>query len=268
VPNEPKRGVGQFIKKLLHHLLATSTALDWNLGQGTVEQRRREPSLPHEGDSRSIGLELDQHVADSSFADRYVKQIPDLIHMTGPSAYDYQFGADRRLFDPFIETAWLEPNTLFSHTEATLEIENDELIGIEIGFGGRNWYELKKPLGGISARLLESGRTTREALSLMGKHSRIASYMNPYIPETAYYVLALAISDSHRGQGLGAKLLSNAIETARIAGYRELHLDVLSDNPAVKFYESMGLICMAETIAPEPYREHGVPMEMRMVLRL
>ena len=206
--------------------------------------------------------------ADQSLARKYASLIPDLIHMTGASAYDYQFGADRKLFDPFIEAAWLEPRTLFSHTEATLELDGDTLAGIEIGFGGRSWYELKKVLRSISARLLESGTTTREALSLMGKHARNASYMNPYVPDTAYYILALAVSDSHRGRGMGARLLRNAIATARTAGYRELHLDVLSDNPAVKFYQSMGLACMSETLAPHPCREHGVPMEMRMVLPL
>ena len=206
--------------------------------------------------------------ADESLAEKYASLIPDLIHMTGPSAYDYQFGVDRRLFDPFIEAAWLKPQTLFSHTEATLEIEGDALIGIEIGFSGRSWYELKKPLRSVSAGLLESGKTTREALGLMGKHARIASYLNAYIPESAYYILALAVPDTHRGRGAGAGLLRNAIDTARTAGYRELHLDVLSDNPAVKFYQSMGLVCMSETVAPEPCREHGVPMEMRMVLPL
>ncbi len=194
--------------------------------------------------------------------------IPDLIHMTGPSSYDYQFGRDRELFDPFIEAAWLEPHTIFSHTEATIELEGETLAGIEIGFGGKGWYEMRKNLRGISSNLLESGVTTREALHQMGENSRDAAYMNPYIPNTAYYILALAVSESRRGMGIGAKLLENAIETARTAGYRELHLDVLSDNRAVSFYRAMGLVCKAETIAPRPCREYGIPMEMRMVLSL
>ncbi|MBW2395839.1 MAG: GNAT family N-acetyltransferase [Deltaproteobacteria bacterium] len=206
--------------------------------------------------------------ADASLAKRHAKLIPDLVHMTGPSAYDYQFGADRELFDPFVEAAWLVPDTLFSHTGATLAVEGEELMGIEIGFGGRGWYESKTALRSVSMSLLESGKTTREALRGMGDRSRKASYLNPHISDTAYYTLALAVPEAHRGRGLGAQLLTSAVEAARSAGYRELQLDVLSDNPAVKFYESMGLVCLAETIAPEPCREHGVPMEMRMALRL
>lgn len=206
--------------------------------------------------------------ADLSHAKMYTKQIPELIHVTGRPSYDYQFGPDRKLFDVFIEAAWLEPQTIFSHTEATLETSGDELLGIEIGFGGKGFYEMKKPLTGITIGLLESGQTTIEEVKLMGEHARIASYLNPYIPDTAYYLLALSVAEAHRGEGVGVRLLQNAIDGARTAGFRELHLDVFSDNPAVKFYESMGLVCAAETIAPKPCREHGVEMEMRMVIPL
>ena len=71
--------------------------------------------------------------------------------------------------------------------------------------------------------------------------------MNPYIPDTAYYVLALVVSDGYHGRGTGARLLRNSIEKAREGGFREVHLDALSDNPAVQFYRAMGFACMAET---------------------
>ena len=206
--------------------------------------------------------------ADESHAKKFAALIPDMIHMTGPSSYDFQFGADRTLFDVFIETAWLEPHTIFSHTEATLEVEDDQLIGMEIGFGGQGWYGMKKTLRDVSMNLLDSGKTTLDALRIMGTRSREASYMNPYIPNTAYYVLALAVSNRHRGTGMGAKLLNNAIDTARNDGFREVHLDVLSDNPAVKFYQAMGFACMAETVGSAACRDYGIPMEMRMVLPL
>ncbi|HEV7735153.1 MAG TPA: GNAT family N-acetyltransferase, partial [Candidatus Binatia bacterium] len=94
-----------------------------------------------------------------------------------------------------------------------------------------------------------------------------ASYLNPFVPPSAYYVLALAVAPHLRGTGLGARLLSHAMERGRRNGCRQLHLDVLSDNPAVGFYRARGLETMAETVAPEPHR-HGVPMEMRMATSL
>lgn len=202
-----------------------------------------------------------------ALAGDFTSKIPTLIRATGPPAYDYQF-PDRDFFDAFIKASWLQPRNLFSHTEATLVIEKDELLGMEIGYSGRGWYELKDPLFVIATGLVESGATTRDSLATMFERTAVASYMNPYVPETAYYILVLSVVETHRGSGVGARLLQNSIETARKAGYTELHLDVLSGTPAVEFYRKFGMTCMAETIGPEPCREHGVPMEMRMVLSL
>ena len=52
-------------------------------------------------------------------------------------------------------------------------------------------------------------------------------------------------------------------EEAKELGYQEFQLDVLSDNPAVGFYRSLGLEVLAETKAPKP-AEFGVPIEFRM----
>jgi ribosomal protein S18 acetylase RimI-like enzyme len=58
------------------------------------------------------------------------------------------------------------------------------------------------------------------------------------------------------------------IERARAKGFRTVHLDVMSDNPAVGLYQSLGFEIMAETITPIPCRQHGIAMELRMVLTL
>ena len=63
------------------------------------------------------------------------------------------------------------------------------------------------------------------------------------------------------------QLLSRAMNTARTAGFKKLQLDVLSDNPAVNFYQSMGLELLVESRAPKP-QEHGVPPEWRMGIDL
>ena len=56
---------------------------------------------------------------------------------------------------------------------------------------------------------------------------------------------------------------SSMVEEAKELGYQEFQLDVLSDNPAVGFYRSLGLEVLAETKAPKP-AEFGVPIEFRM----
>ncbi|MAE94299.1 MAG: hypothetical protein CL910_06530 [Deltaproteobacteria bacterium] len=118
------------------------------------------------------------------------------------------------------------------------------------------------------AGLLQRGEATVD----QARHAGRASYKNdfqlPRMAADAYYVLALANRPEARGRGVGRQLLQHAIDGAREQGYRTLHLDVLSDNPAVGFYERMGFTCMAETRCPELNEKEGIPMEKRMVLSL
>jgi ribosomal protein S18 acetylase RimI-like enzyme len=192
--------------------------------------------------------------------------IAELVWSTGPSSYSYIFG-DRRRFDAFLERSWLTPDTYFGHTEATVALCDGRVAGVEIGFtGGRN-YDTKDNLAVVSAELVARGLVDADDLSGILARADKASYLNPFVPRHAYYVLALAVVPAMRGSGLGAKLLANAMGKGAAAGCRELHLDVLSDNDAVGFYRARGLETACETIAPEPHRA-GVPMEMRMTIPL
>jgi len=205
--------------------------------------------------------------ADTETATRFVNQVPDLVHATGEATYNYLFGADRILFNSFMKVSWIEPKTLFSHSETTLAVDGSELLGIEIGYGGADWYSFSQAGGKTIGQLFASGDLDEDGLRGLSERSNYTSYLNAHIPEHAYYIIALSVTEAARGTGIGAKLLTNAMDRAKQEGYKELQLDVFSDNPAVHFYQSMGLTCMAETSAPVP-RENGVPMEMRMAITL
>ncbi len=58
--------------------------------------------------------------------------------------------------------------------------------------------------------------------------------MQEFIPE--YYLIYIAVDASERGQGIGAKLLQKAFDTAD--GDIALHVEY--DNPAKRLYERMG----------------------------
>jgi ribosomal protein S18 acetylase RimI-like enzyme len=190
--------------------------------------------------------------------------VTDLIWSTGPASYAYIFGG-RPSFDAFVGASWTTPDTYFGHSEATVAQLDGRVVGVEIGFDGARNYRTKANLAAVSAGLVRDGLMTAAALADVLERADAASYLNPYVPSSAYYVLALAVTDDVRGTGVGAALLAHAVTRARRAGCRTLHLDVLSDNPAVGFYRARGLATMAETVAPMPCREHGVPMELRMV---
>ena len=195
-----------------------------------------------------------------------VAEVADLIYATGPSSYGYQFDG-RKLFDALVHRSWILPGSLFAADATTLAVEGDELAGIEIGFHGPEFNERKEPLGSLWADIIEKGEATPEDLRGLGRRVRLAAWLNPVIPNDVYYIHAISVKASFRGRKVGLALMQAAIERARASGFRAVQLDVLSDNPAVQFYRSLGYECLVESRGPIP-AEHGVPMEMRMELRL
>ncbi|MEO0962220.1 MAG: GNAT family N-acetyltransferase [Pseudomonadota bacterium] len=157
---------------------------------------------------------------------------------------------------------------MYAHDAASLVMDGNTVAGIEIGYSGAEFYDRRNAMPAASIEAIRAQDVTMEEMQGVAERAEKASYLNAWVPPDAYYVLALASAESHRGTSLGKYLLSSAIDKARAQGFRALHLDVMSNNPAVGFYVSMGLTCLAETIAPEPCREHGVPMEMRMGITL
>lgn len=216
---------------------------------------------------------MDDHpmrIAPASAADalRFAPLVPALIRATGPVSYDYQFGPDGRLFEALVLASWRTPQTLFSASVATLATNGSNLLGLEIGFGGPDFQSYKQTFAKLIGDLIASGGLDAVAAAGLATRARKASYLNPHLPRSAYYLHALSISPKHRGRGVGKRLLTTAIERARTLGRRELQLDVLSDNPAVQFYQAMGLRTVVETVSPELTQDHGFPSELRMAIAL
>lgn len=193
--------------------------------------------------------------------------IPDLIRATGPVSYDYQFGT-AGLLGLVVGASWLKPQTLFAAANTTAVFEGEVLAGIELGFDGPDFYRFKDNLVALAGDLIAGGVVAMDALVGLTERAEIASYLNAHVPEGVYYLHALATPISHRGKGVGKALLHAAIERARAAGYRELQLDVLADNPAVRFYQANGLRILSEARSPYLSRDHGFPAELRMALTL
>jgi ribosomal protein S18 acetylase RimI-like enzyme len=193
--------------------------------------------------------------------------VTNLVWATGPVSYRYIFGSRER-FDLFVGRSWQTPDTYFASTEASVALSDGAVTGLELGYDGVRNYATKHQLSRVSASLLADGLMSEPELAGLLERADRASYLNPYVPRSAYYILAIAVDERARGTGIGGRLFDHAAERGRRAGCRELHLDVLSDNPAVGFYRARGMTAMAETIAPEPCRVHGIPMELRMVMPL
>lgn len=211
---------------------------------------------------------FDLFPASPDLADRVAGLIPDLIRSTGPVSYDYQFGPGD-LLARAVAASWRTPGTLFSAACATLAVDaGGALAGLELGFAGPDFYTFRNRLAGMAADMVARGEATVEELTGLAERAGLASYLNAHIPDDVYYLHALATTESHRGLGAGRALLEAAIGRASAAGYRELQLDVLADNPAVDFYRAMGLDVLAEARSPRLTRDHGFPAEYRMAVTL
>ena len=205
------------------------------------------------------------NASDTDFG-RYAAEAGDLIYATGPVSYDYHF-ATRALFDSVVRRSWMTEGTLFSADSARLALEGDELLGLCVSFPAPQYRERIAALDALWPDILGQGECTQEDLGGLIERSEHAHWLNPAMRDRIHYVHALAVKPEHRGKQLGVRLLSDAMELGRAARARALELDVLSDNPAVHFYASMGLELLVESRAPKP-EAFGVPPEWRMGIAL
>lgn len=193
---------------------------------------------------------------------RYAQEIADLVHQTGPASYDYQFGA-KDLLDRLVKRVLPVEGTLFGWDGLHLAMDGEALLGILFSFHGPEFRERISAQNPAIESMLSNNEVTMEEISGLTERSRHAHWLNPEIRPGTYYIHALAVKSEHRGRKIGVKLIQHAMDLGRKQGCKRLQLDVMSDNPAIHFYQSQGLEILAETTAPKP-RASGVPPEYRM----
>lgn len=197
-----------------------------------------------------------------------VNLMADLVRATGPVSYGYQFGFERRLFDLLISEAWHVPATIFSSSNSIIATETHNILGLLIGFSGPNFLIFKRNFSVLVEELVARDEITQAEAIGLAERARKASYLNPSLPKSAYYLHALSVVPQHHRAGVGAALVGHILVQARQNKFRTLQLDILSDNPAVSFYQALGFQILVETKSPELSRDHGFPSELRMALTL
>lgn len=193
-------------------------------------------------------------------------EIADLAHSTGPVTYDFQFGT-RALFEKMIAASWRTPSTLFSWDTTRFAMAGDEVRGFLVSFHAPEFRERIAALAPTWKQMIASGDVSPDEFSGLTERARYARWLNPETRPGIYYIHAIAAKPEHRGKGVGLTLFKHAIELAKQANCKVLELDVLSDNPAVDFYKSMGLEVLVESRSPKA-AEYGVPTELRMGMKL
>ena len=201
-----------------------------------------------------------------AMVDQHAAEIPELAYATGPVSYDYHFGT-RSLFDKAVLSSWKTAGTLFGWDATHLAMEGDDVLGFLVTFHAPEFRERIAALAPAWGTMIENGEVSEAELGGLLERSEHARWLNPETRPGIQYIHAIAVKPEHRGKQIGVKLITHAMELGRQNGYGTLELDVLSDNPAVNFYQSMGLEILAETRAPKPMA-FGVPPEYRMGVSL
>ncbi len=143
-----------------------------------------------------------------------------------------------------------------------MAVAGGALLGIELGYDAKTQADVARYTGRYAVQILtpEQMAHLREAVSYV-------HYLVPPVPDDAYYVLHLAAARDARKRGVGARLLGAAFDRTRRNGYRVCQLDVASDNPAVGFYERMGMEILSESRVL-PLQKPGIASHYRMVKKL
>lgn len=116
---------------------------------------------------------------------KFSNEVPALVWATGSISYDYHF-TRRGLFDALVTGSWHKNGTLFSADTTNLVVENEDLMGIEIGMPGAEFRSRQKALGPIWQGLVEKGRVNVEEIAGVLQRSEDASWLNPTIHANTY----------------------------------------------------------------------------------
>jgi putative acetyltransferase len=84
------------------------------------------------------------------------------------------------------------------------------------------------------------------------------------MPSGGFEVAKMAVTEAHKGRGIGRDLMAACIAWARAAGADRLYLETNSGlAPALGLYHSFGF-CQIEPAEPSPYVRADVAMELRL----
>lgn len=126
----------------------------------------------------------------------------------------------------------------FGFAQASVAVQGGSVVGVMIAAtvearrrGGRAMWWLLPRVRGVGAML----RRLPEALAMM------RGYASP--PEEAFYVGILAVAEGCRGQGIGSRLLDEAVSQAVDArcALTVLHVE-LDHEDALRFYRRAGFV--------------------------
>src|SRR5262249_53756976 len=172
-----------------------------------------------------------------------------LIADTDVALFSLYGGGDLSFWRSIAECEWRAPRGIYTHKLSQVARLDEKVVGLLISYSTKEeqetgiLWELDSSRGLPS---IDSGQWER-----VDAVRRLAKFLFPAIPKDAYYVQNVVTDPTKaRGRGLGRRFMELAFERGRAEGCRSCHLDVGSTNPAVDFYQELGMYVAIETTVP------------------
>lgn len=153
--------------------------------------------------------------------------------------YERILGRD---WDRMVAEAFLSSGNDLAHEYVTFAEVDDAVVGMGSGYTSEDHARFShEPLETAAGR-------RRYRLVLVRKLGRRVSRFMDTVPAGDFYVRAIAVDESHRGLGIGTKLLRFLEETAVRSGSERLALDVYAKNHGARaLYERFGMTAESES---------------------
>ena len=133
-------------------------------------------------------------------------------------------------------------NNFVGHENIYVSLDKEYITGLCIGYRGKSGAELRTLLA-----LLLRFRLNDLFNQLIVNSSMLDSGHAPGLEPTDFYISLVAVEENHRRQGIGGRLIRNALSLAADSGCERIVLDVRENNrAAISLYGKLGFYFTGE----------------------
>jgi ribosomal protein S18 acetylase RimI-like enzyme len=185
------------------------------------------------------------------------------MYDTHPVLFDDIYDGNRANQLAIGAAIWADTGGQESHNISHGAYADGQLIGLETS----------ADLATIEARAGYDDKTLKSMLSAAAYEHNAACwrdrwfYAFPRLSAGTYFVETLAVLPQWHGQGVGRMLMQGVFDRAKAAGCRDVQLDLYATNPALHFYQAMGMEKLSETRVIT-LADTDTPLHYRMIKRL
>lgn len=187
-----------------------------------------------------------------------------LVYESSHELFNFMFG-DFSTSEKVLQRLLSYSGGHFGADYATVMESDGKLVGIFIGYSKAQLssQELKGTLN-----MLRAAPFTK----WLHLATVVSKALDGYVPppsDDAFYINNIAIDSAQRGNGLGKRLLAEAVNFAKNSGQAAIELDVTEPNVrAQEFYKSCDFLSISQSGTSEMESRYGLPKLNRMRLNL